>query len=562
MLYSESMNFFLRKLTELVPPPRPVIRRYFLHYILYILRYILPFVFFSFPYLKHFYIIAGYAFFRLVPPNRFTASFASIAFNSNYFLISSLMYKRAISKTLDNLLRRADLFHQVTSLKEKQLISDNDFLSAFSGFSSQHLSIEKINFTVDLFWQLGFFELVREIINKNKDRIEKSGIPQIFPIKNIRDVTPEYLVELKCLKEKRTFEFSLPPALNIKNSKKTYYKTTVPPIEHYYLHNATIAPGYTLFINGEYILYEPAADPRQNLVAGIWQYVTGSKHINSHVLIRFENTKTISHENGILLSGRCTQNYFHWLIEYLPRLLFLDGKGEYPFIVNDSLPKQILETLDVFLPKNTKYIFYNNKDLLFFHNLIIPSMPIFHPDNFDIPYWQGATVSMEHVNFVTKKVSEHLGETWENTKPKRKIFISRRNIQGRQILNQSELESYFSNLGFEMIYPENMSFIEQVTTFRSAKIIVSATGAALSNLIFCHSNTLVFAFIATHNQDYCLFSNLAQLKQLRYFHILGEAPKTSELYPHKANYVHSPYSIDIATFSRQFEKLIEKEGTL
>ncbi|MEM9905554.1 MAG: glycosyltransferase family 61 protein [Cyanobacteria bacterium P01_D01_bin.44] len=63
-----------------------------------------------------------------------------------------------------------------------------------------------------------------------------------------------------------------------------------------------------------------------------------------------------------------------------------------------------------------------------------------------------------------------------------KVFISRRN--SRIITNESEIDLRLSKFGFQKVYFEDLSLLEQWSLARNAKIVVGIHGAALANLAF------------------------------------------------------------------------------
>lgn len=87
----------------------------------------------------------------------------------------------------------------------------------------------------------------------------------------------------------------------------------------------------------------------------------------------------------------------------------------------------------------------------------------------------------------------------KNTKPFRKVFLSRKHMGDRQhsvdsgltvkhdnrIDDHQKIEDYFSSLGYEIITPEQFkSLKEQINFFYETKIIVSTTSSGLMNSAF------------------------------------------------------------------------------
>jgi len=64
------------------------------------------------------------------------------------------------------------------------------------------------------------------------------------------------------------------------------------------------------------------------------------------------------------------------------------------------------------------------------------------------------------------------------SKPNRLIFLGRKSSVAARISNQEEIQSVFSDYGFEIVYPEELSLEQSIELFSQAKIIAGATGAA------------------------------------------------------------------------------------
>lgn len=66
-----------------------------------------------------------------------------------------------------------------------------------------------------------------------------------------------------------------------------------------------------------------------------------------------------------------------------------------------------------------------------------------------------------------------------------RIFVSRRPGARRHCHNTAELEQYFADHGFEIVYPGEMSLADQIETFKRAQVIAGFTGSSLFNLMYC-----------------------------------------------------------------------------
>ncbi|MBI2352787.1 glycosyltransferase family 61 protein [Candidatus Dependentiae bacterium] len=94
-----------------------------------------------------------------------------------------------------------------------------------------------------------------------------------------------------------------------------------------------------------------------------------------------------------------------------------------------------------------------------------------------------------------------------------KIFVSRKDTQFRNMINEDEIFSLFQPYGFVRYSLSKLPLLEQIALFHNAKIIVAAHGTGLTNLIFCKPETTVIEIFQTKS-DCSLFylSNILNLK--------------------------------------------------
>ena len=72
----------------------------------------------------------------------------------------------------------------------------------------------------------------------------------------------------------------------------------------------------------------------------------------------------------------------------------------------------------------------------------------------------------------------------------RRLYVSRAN-QKRGIINESELLPILERFGFQVVYPETLSIVEQVRLFAQASAVVGAFGSGILNTIFAKPDALV-----------------------------------------------------------------------
>jgi capsular polysaccharide biosynthesis protein len=103
------------------------------------------------------------------------------------------------------------------------------------------------------------------------------------------------------------------------------------------------------------------------------------------------------------------------------------------------------------------------------------------------------------------------------------LYIGRRPGMVRAVTNEENLVTCLTAQfpGFRRIYLEDMSFTDQIVSFRNANIIIAPHGGGLTNILFCRSGTGVIEF---HLPDTgIMYWHLSIMQQLRYLAYVPES---------------------------------------
>ena len=258
---------------------------------------------------------------------------------------------------------------------------------------------------------------------------------------------------------------------------------------------------------------------------------------------------------GILISSGHDFNYFHWMVECLPKLLLVDSNPELrdiPILI----PHQLHSNLEAALDKCN----------VFNHEIIKISMGIpYHIDELIYPSalsrildrYEGELAFDSDIVLSNKwilKVREIMTDssTPSVTKPWRRLFLTRRKGT-RSVADIDEIERAMLNYNFEIIELEDVSLDFQIQLFSQASFIVSPSGAALTNMMFCPPETKVVVLMSDHEiSNYYLWTQLGDLLNLDIAVIIGE-----RLYNQTNRYsVHDDYRIDIDALIKEIQKRI------
>ena len=291
---------------------------------------------------------------------------------------------------------------------------------------------------------------------------------------------------------------------------------------------AKVIPGFQV-IRGEHLIaYEPAGDPRNGFVAGLQSHLCEVRGRGDQVAVAATYVETIKVDAAVLISGRCSPNYFHVVVEYLSKLTLVascDQTANLPLIVDRRMFPQEWQALSVLAP-TSELIAIDARTMIEVRDLHIVSQPTFHRDNLVQPPWLNAALTVEPLRLMRERVRTRFGITGDERLTHRLIYLARRT--GRFVLNGNEVEAALDALGFEVRYPEDLSFEDQVRLFSEARVIVGPLGAAFTNLIFASPDAKVIALASPLLVDYCMQSNLAGVAGCDYVIFPGTHPLVGE----------------------------------
>ncbi len=182
-----------------------------------------------------------------------------------------------------------------------------------------------------------------------------------------------------------------------------------------------------------------------------------------------------------LLASRGDVNYYHFLIDVVPRLGVLEQAPEIELPEQWYVPattrfqRELLDLLGIDEGRriNADEVPHVRADCL-----VVPSLPsVVKEKN---PPWV--------VEFLRRRLMTAVGldlDPDHAAAPSRRLYITRTaGTNNRAVVNEPRLISYLTERGFDIVDPATLSVADQIRTFASASLIVSPHGAALANLVF------------------------------------------------------------------------------
>jgi len=317
--------------------------------------------------------------------------------------------------------------------------------------------------------------------------------------------------------------------------------------------DATVQDGGTILSRGRLIVYEESADPSLDFVSGQWDSVFGSPFLTDRALVRLREKSSRRLPEGVLLSGRNDDNWYHWMVEYLPRLFQVDASvpSSAPFIVSSRTPRAGIEALENFADRQIVVI-----DAALAHEvekLHVLAPPVQVLDTTRVPWSQGLSMNAAPLREFRRRLG--LGDHPLEGNGRR-VFL-RRTSSRRGLINEPQLAQIAGRLGLELVDPSDLSWREQVELFSSSSLVVGASGAVMANYLLMAPGSRVLALTSDSLADFVLPAALAGISEASFRYLTG--PNKSALKDHLAlnRWLHSSFSVR----PRQFERAVRHEIT-
>ena len=211
-------------------------------------------------------------------------------------------------------------------------------------------------------------------------------------------------------------------------------------------------------------------------------------------------------------------NYFHWIVEELPKLRALENyyeqSGIKPKIVipsNESpYIRESLKCMGYEIKKDT--ISYQGKTIRL-DKLIVQTFPEITP---------------ELTEYIRNRVLKNLKLPLEES-GSRRIYLSRDRAGNRNLTNKNEIMSLLKDYGFEEMYLEDLTFEQQVKLIHNSSVIVSCHSAGLTNIIWGKELRVVELFGHTIKTTY---ARLCEARGHTYRAVAGEPVEAD----HRSNF--------------------------
>ncbi len=278
-----------------------------------------------------------------------------------------------------------------------------------------------------------------------------------------------------------------------------------------------------------------AATAGDHVISGV-QSLFGWNSTGKHYLLtrRRLRLKRFTKGRALLLGVANADNYYHWLLDSLPRWRMLMEAGfeqfDHVLMPAKSAPfqEEMMEILKIPAGKLERC---EKRRVHSYDSLVVPSMPF--------PVEEPAGWAVAWIRSLLCKADDGSGKEGE------RIYLSRQGKGRRPLTNEAELERSLAALGFEVVVPEEMTLSMQSQKMSRAQWLVAPHGAGLVNMIFMPPGGFVLELNHPGHMNRC-YVNLAAACGHRHAALTGQGQAGSSRH-------QMPFQMDVAMVCRSLE---------
>jgi hypothetical protein len=257
---------------------------------------------------------------------------------------------------------------------------------------------------------------------------------------------------------------------------------------------------------------------KQRFVAGNWQYIRRIYKGQELSIFSLPTNHSESISEGIYLIGRCDENWYHFLLDTLPRLLFFENvPASVPLLIRSDLPKTTKEFISKITNRNILELEPNTAvkiSKLYVRPGRSTVFDVEPPNNVNWVEFSPIVLSK-----LKKKILDCF-DTGSLTSNTDKIYISRKSGR-RTVINAQHIEKIVHEYGFAKFDLSDKFFQIQARIFANSDCIISPGGAVLANIIFMKPGKRVIVLRSGRTTEPDIWTKLAEASNAEYFEVKG-----------------------------------------
>lgn len=287
-----------------------------------------------------------------------------------------------------------------------------------------------------------------------------------------------------------------------------------------------------IFLGKHYLLHDDldnATKPYVNVTdAGIFFLFNRAIHFGKYYVLNFLGTSGFIIDRAIILSGNFSNNYYHFILEYLVKFSLIESANidkTIPIILDKHVIEipQFNELISIFNEDKREIIYVDKQILYKINELHYFSFINEIPPNIKNKI---QSIKSDYFSFDFKSIDYLRSIFFRNyyvINPQtdcERIYLSRK-ISNRRNVNEEEILPLLKKYKFQVCCPEQMTVKEQFLLFNNAKYIIAPSGAALTNIIFCMPMTDILVLQGIR-ADVTIFSSIAEYLNINMQYITAD----------------------------------------
>lgn len=253
--------------------------------------------------------------------------------------------------------------------------------------------------------------------------------------------------------------------------------------------------------------------------------------------------------SGIHLTGEHEENYFHWIVEVLPRLFLFEllvQDKHTPILVTDGLHDNMYTLLDSICAPERSILKLQKNRYYEVKRLIYPSDLTRIFDTYDRAPGKDTTyIPVNLLREMAIKIKKSYSSPAVN--PLQHIYI-RRVASYRRLLNEMDIERLLVEKGFHIVEPGKLTIKEQIDLFSQADSIIGPSGAAMVNMLWGKPGSCITILHSDHPfKKYPYWDALARASGVKISYLAGpRAYNITDMFEAHDDYTISPEALNVA----------------
>jgi capsular polysaccharide biosynthesis protein len=237
---------------------------------------------------------------------------------------------------------------------------------------------------------------------------------------------------------------------------------------------------------------------------------------NNDFIFKIDEQNVRIENNALILSTSGSNiNYFHFIVDFVPKfLLYINEISKFDLIIiNGPIELFVKEFMGLFSITNL-YV-SNNKESVMCRRSIVPTSLSITGNPSSV------SIDMIRENLLPfSKLKSNYSE---------KIYVSRKNSNRRKVINEKKVEKYMISKGFDVVNLEELSLIDQITTFKFLKLVISPHGAGMTNLVFSDSGVKAVELFSSGHIEPCMY-NICCYNKIDYYYMVFDSLNSNHDY--------------------------------